>query len=189
MIVHDTPELAFPGLRLVERALDAAASGPADIQRIAISLGPGSYTGIRAALAVGQGWALARPVELTALSADRLLAEQCRTRGDRGLWHVVIDAQRNEFYTATYELGEATANLQTPLRIIPRSELDLLATSTAQFVGPQITRAVPRGHDMEPGAGMLARLSAGKVELATAAHLEPIYLRATSFVKAATRGP
>ena len=49
---------------LIERVLAEARLGRDQIDCLAVGLGPGSYTGIRVALAIAQGWQLARPIRL-----------------------------------------------------------------------------------------------------------------------------
>ena len=48
---------------LIEEALQQAKIEREEIECIAVGLGPGSYTGIRAAIALAQGWQLARAVK------------------------------------------------------------------------------------------------------------------------------
>ena len=49
---------------MIESALAEAKIEREQIEVIAVGLGPGSYTGIRAAISVAQGWQLARGVKL-----------------------------------------------------------------------------------------------------------------------------
>ena len=72
---------------------------------IAVGLGPGSYTGIRVAISMAQGWQLARGVKLLGVSSAECLAAQAQAEKIFGRVNVVIDAQRNEFYLATYEIS------------------------------------------------------------------------------------
>ena len=51
-------------LGMIEQALSNAGVEREQIECIAIGLGPGSYTGIRAAIALAQGWQLASGVKL-----------------------------------------------------------------------------------------------------------------------------
>src|SRR5262245_2062320 len=53
---------------LIEQALKQAEVKREEIECIAIGTGPGSYTGIRAAIAIAQGWQLARPIQLAGVS-------------------------------------------------------------------------------------------------------------------------
>jgi len=64
---------------------------------IAVGLGPGSYTGVRAAIALAQGWQLAREIKLLGVSSVEAIAVQAQAEKIFGRVNVVMDAQRNEF--------------------------------------------------------------------------------------------
>jgi len=81
-------------LGLVEEALRQAQLEREQIECLAVGLGPGSYTGIRMAIALAQGWQLARPVKLLGISSADCVAAQARAEGVVGHVQVVIDAQR-----------------------------------------------------------------------------------------------
>ena len=81
-------------LGLVEEALRQAQLERAQIECLAVGLGPGSYNGIRLAIALAQGWQLARPVKLLGISSAECLAAQAQAEGIFGRVQVVIDAQR-----------------------------------------------------------------------------------------------
>src|SRR6476646_9272422 len=51
-------------LALVEAVLGEARLSPDSVERLVVGLGPGSYTGIRSAIALAQGWHLARGIEI-----------------------------------------------------------------------------------------------------------------------------
>ncbi|MEI9863786.1 MAG: tRNA (adenosine(37)-N6)-threonylcarbamoyltransferase complex dimerization subunit type 1 TsaB [Limisphaerales bacterium] len=51
---------------MIEKVLATAKIRREEIDCLAIGLGPGSYTGIRVALSIAQGWQLAREVKLLA---------------------------------------------------------------------------------------------------------------------------
>src|SRR5262245_16791590 len=77
---------------------------PAEIDAIAVGLGPGSYTGIRSSLAIAQGWNLARNIPAAGISSAEAIAFAAFEKGLRGPAEVVIDAQRGEVYSAIYDL-------------------------------------------------------------------------------------
>jgi len=81
---------------MIESALREAKLEREQIEVIAVGLGPGSYTGIRVALSVAQGWQLARGVKLAGIGSAECLAERARAEKIFGRVNVVIDAQRNE---------------------------------------------------------------------------------------------
>ena len=91
-------------LVLVEEALDAAGAGWDDIERIAVGVGPGSFTGLRLGIATARGLAQARGLPLVGVSSLAALA-----KGVRPPYVVaVIDARRGEvFALAEGEFGPA----------------------------------------------------------------------------------
>src|SRR5688500_6773499 len=89
---------------LIQKALGEAKLGREQIDCLAVGLGPGSYTGMRAAIALCQGWQLATGVKTIGISSVECLATQARDEKLLGRVNIVIDAQRNEFYLATYEI-------------------------------------------------------------------------------------
>src|ERR1700687_2757716 len=68
-------------LALVEDAFQLGQLSRDEIEIIAVGLGPGSYTGIRAAIALAQGWQLGNPVRLLGIGSATCLAAQAQTRG------------------------------------------------------------------------------------------------------------
>src|SRR5580704_6555405 len=81
---------------LIEKVLAEARCPREEIEVIAMGLGPGSYTGIRAAIALAQGWQLARSVKLLGIASAECLAARAQAENIFGTINVVIDAQRNE---------------------------------------------------------------------------------------------
>src|ERR1041384_2925534 len=63
-VIDTAPGHSMKPLGMVETAWQEAGLEREQIECLAVGLGPGSYTGIRAAIALAQGWQLARGVEL-----------------------------------------------------------------------------------------------------------------------------
>src|SRR5277367_6411013 len=63
---------------MIEKVLASAKIGRAEIGCLAIGLGPGSYTGVRVALSIAQGWQLATGVKLLGLGSTECLASQAQ---------------------------------------------------------------------------------------------------------------
>lgn len=166
-------------LALVEEALGQAQCQREDIEVIALGLGPGSYTGIRGAIALAQGFQLARGIPLIGLSSVECLAAQARREQTSGPLHVVVDAQRNEFYHARYDLGKSE-----PLRLAPFSEIEALTRSGQSVIGPGVTRWFSPAKNLFPDAAILGALACGRTDFLPGEKLEPIYLRETNFKKA-----
>jgi tRNA threonylcarbamoyl adenosine modification protein YeaZ len=183
--VVETGALATRALGMVEEALRQTNVEREQIECLAVGLGPGSYTGIRAAIALAQGWQLARGVRLLGLSTAECLAFQAQSDGLSGQVAVVIDAQRDEFYLARYELAPGILRhpLQ-PLRLASRAEVLECLNASVLLVGPEVTNWFPAGRVIFPRAATLGRLALGCTDFVPGEKLEPIYLRETQFVKA-----
>ena len=172
---------------LVESALKAAALEPKAIDCLAIGLGPGSYTGIRAAIALAQGWQLARQangLRLVGVSSVACLAHQAQESGHAGEVNIVVDAQRNDLYLAGYSVSRTACVETHPLRLVPVIEAQARAQAGEVILGPEATRWFPKGINLEPDAAMLGRLANKAQSFVSGEQLEPIYLREISFVKA-----
>ncbi len=181
--VEDSTQ-SLNALGLIDRTLGAAGVEREQIEEIAVGLGPGSYTGIRAAIALAQGWQLARSVRVIGVSSIECLVAQACGLGWIGKACLVIDAQRNEFYLAEYELGPAGGQLVHPLRLASREEARACGGPGGMIIGPEVGAWFPEGRLLIPSAATLAELAVGRAPAASADNLEPIYLREARFTKA-----
>ena len=169
---------------MIESALAQAATSRESIDCICVGLGPGSYTGIRVAISVAQGWQLAREVKLLGVSSVECLAQQASESGHVGTLNVAIDAQRGEFYLAGYTMSESMMKVDEPLRIVSAAEVQARISSAQKVIGPRLSVFFVGACEMSPHAATLARLAAERTDFLPGEQLEPIYLRPTSFVKA-----
>lgn len=163
---------------LIEKALADANVVREEIAVVAVGLGPGSYTGIRAAIAVAQGWQLARGTKLLGVSSVESLAAQARTEKIFGRVNLAIDAQRGEFYMAVWEISARDCAEISPLKIFPAAEIEARRAAGEIIAGPETERV------LFPSAATVATLAAGRTDFLPGEQLEPIYLRETTFVKA-----
>jgi len=169
---------------MIEQVLAAAKIGRAEIECLAVGLGPGSYTGIRVALAIAQGWQLSCGVKLLGIGGAECLAMQARMEKMFGQVNVVIDAQRGEFYLATYEVSADGLKETGSLKIVAAAEVESRVRAEERLIGPEATRWFPAGINLFPQATMLATLAANRGDFMAGEKLEPIYLREMNFVKA-----
>lgn len=98
--------------------------------------------------------------------------------------NIIVDAQRNEFYLARYQIEEGGWREAEALRLAAMAEIQALAGSGQALLGPEISRWFGGGKDLYPEAAMLGRLACGRGDFAPGETLEPIYLRETAFKKA-----
>lgn len=169
---------------MIERALEQAHWKRGEVECIAVGLGPGSYTGIRSAIAVAQGWQLARNVNLLGISSVDCLALEAKNLGVSGAVHIVVDAQRGEFYLATYEIHPAGFREVSPLKLATREDVLAAAKGGGVIAGPGAGKLFEAALNVFPTAASLGELASKQSNYVAGERLEPVYLREISFVKA-----
>ncbi len=94
-VQHQHGETLLPH---VAHVLSLAGIGIADVELIAVGLGPGSFTGVRIGVATAKGLSLARGTPLLGVRTSRALA-----RGSWGaLRAVAIDAKKDEIFVSVH---------------------------------------------------------------------------------------
>ncbi len=88
-------------LSLVDAVLQEASWGKSSIQRIAVGVGPGSFTGVRVALSLAQGLMLGLGIPGVGVGSLRAVAAG-HDVADTRLRVVVRDARRDEYFVAAY---------------------------------------------------------------------------------------
>jgi tRNA threonylcarbamoyladenosine biosynthesis protein TsaB len=92
-------------LALVENALQQSGVGWADLDRIAVGVGPGGFTGLRIGIATARALAQARGLPLVPVSSLAVLAAGAEDASVAGapLVAAAIDARRGEVFAAAYQ--------------------------------------------------------------------------------------
>lgn len=170
---------------LIESALTQSGWTPKDISHIAVGLGPGSYTGIRAAISAAQGWAAAHTVALLGIPATDTLLHQLRHSGVRNEVLLAFDAQRGELYAGRYRIESETVTTVNPLRLMSVEEARAEIREGRPVFGPDLGTLLPEANSLHPCAAAQARVAAHGTGdyLHKPEDLAPVYLRETSFVK------
>jgi len=178
-------------LRLIDDVLRAGSCAVSDLDAVAVSGGPGSFTGLRISLSVAKGLAYASGARLISVPTLEALA---RTVTDRGQpICALLDARKGEVYAACFEpVGTRLQRLTDDLLLTPDALLTrlplpcvVLGDGIATY-GPLLQsrlgeRATLLPFDIYgPRGGMVAamgaeRLQAGHVD--DFASLEPAYIR------------
>ena len=125
-------------LAMIEAALGQAQLEREEIHCIAVGLGPGSYAGIRTAIALAQAWQLARGVNLLGVSSADCVAAQAQAAGWFGRMELILDAQRHGVGCATYEITADGWRETVPFR--------LLTTEGRASDGPLSLNRAPSPH-------------------------------------------
>lgn len=182
---------------LVSEVLDAASSGLADLDGIAVSLGPGSFTGLRVGLGIAKGLSAGTGLALAGVPTLECLARPLG--GTEGLIVPARDARRGEVYCSLYRsaggsLEQVTGYMSlAPEALVGRIEEERgLSAERVTLVGDglarygRILKGPAGGYDFAPeplwnvraavvGAIGIELLSAGlALDIESA---EPIYVR------------
>jgi tRNA threonylcarbamoyladenosine biosynthesis protein TsaB len=151
--------------RLLPLAADLLAQAGlrfADVDRIAVGVGPGTFTGLRIGVASARGLAQSLDIELIAVSSPQALAQAASGEGEevegcRGVL-AVIDARRGEAFAAAYapaDLAPVVDGRQLPPRaprelapartLAPESFAAILDEAAAQGESPASWLALGNG--------------------------------------------
>jgi len=132
----------MPAIDFLMNSLDMK---PTDLDRIAVAQGPGSYTGLRIAVATAKTLAHTLKIELVGVSSlQALIPDQVE-----GLVIPIMDARRNNVYAGFYQFGQVVQ----PEAHLPLAEVLEMAGAANQpvtFVGEtaafaeQIEAALPQ---------------------------------------------
>lgn len=111
-------------LRAVDEVLGRSGLAPADLDAVAVALGPGRFSGLRVGLATAKGLAAVTGVAVVPVGTLPALAESVRPR--EGLVATLLDARRGEVYGALFRLGDGRERLLPDTASTPRGMLELI---------------------------------------------------------------
>lgn len=94
-------------LAFIDQALAESGKALGDINRIAVTIGPGSFTGIRVGVAAARGFALALGVPAVGVSVLAALAGSASEQRPGQPVLAAMDAKRDELYCQIFEADGA----------------------------------------------------------------------------------
>jgi tRNA threonylcarbamoyladenosine biosynthesis protein TsaB len=171
---------------MVETVMREAGLGASDLARIAATTGPGSFTGVRIAIAAARGLALVTGADLWGTDSLSVMAARAvidKLAGGKP-FAVAVDARRGALYFGLY--AKSGERLEGPLLVTPTEAAAMLPPDTADVVGSGAAalaeaasgwdRAVrATALSLQPDAAALAGLAA--TAPAPTPDLRPLYLR------------
>jgi len=156
-------------LPMIQEAMAAAGMAFGDLDLLAVTVGPGAFTGLRIGLAAARGMALAAGLPCLGVTTMEAVAEAVpeEERGD-GPVLIALDAKRADLYAQAF--GPEGAPLAAPAAVLPEDLPDLLppgaaaATVAGDAAGPALEALAAAGiagrASSAPGVPDAARIAA-----------------------------
>ncbi|MFA5144225.1 MAG: tRNA (adenosine(37)-N6)-threonylcarbamoyltransferase complex dimerization subunit type 1 TsaB [Candidatus Omnitrophota bacterium] len=166
----------------IDRLLKKVRMKLSGIDSFAISIGPGSFTGLRIAVATIKGLAFALDKPIVTIPTLDVVAQNAKSF--KGIICPVLDARKNKVYACLYESDGKTVKRITEYLLLPAKELMEKAARYDKifFLGDAlhlIGRVDSKKVDWHPKADVVAKLGAEyckNKKFVTAEKLEPMYL-------------
>ncbi len=174
----------FPNLRAM---LDEARLEPGAIQLYVVGVGPGSYSGLRVALAAVRSMAIPGKTPIYGVTSAEGLAWQAMEATRATRVQIVGDARRNQWWTRIFERSDACVRPVGDWALVNPGafqvgEVEIVATPDWARIGAHLTEAMPPFVTMLaraclPDAAILGRLATARMAQDIASErLAPIYL-------------
>jgi tRNA threonylcarbamoyladenosine biosynthesis protein TsaB len=177
-------------LPMIDAVMGRAGLSPTALDVVAVSTGPGGFTGIRVGLAAARGIAIAIGAELVGVTSFAAVAAAVAARLSARPMLIVLDSRRAELYVQLFfGSGEMLGN---PAAVLPENLAELVAgiigTAPLLLAGDAVETAalaLARHADIElvagsaPDAlGVLAAARRRWLEGTAAVAARPLYIRA-----------
>lgn len=136
----------------IKKVLEKSGVSTNEIENISLTVGPGSFTGVKIAAATVKGFAFDRNVPCTAISTLEALAYN---RNSDGLVCAVMDARRGMLYNAVFNIENGKAERITQDRQISCEELFAEINGKDIFItgdGTELFKAFCNENDFYPDA-------------------------------------
>ncbi len=159
-------------LTLVDEMLKETGHTVQAIDGIAVSIGPGSFTGLRIGLSTAKGLAMARTVPIYAVPTLDGIADLFRRKnvgGSSMKFCSMVDAKRNEAFFALYDIAAEGIQRNTPDMIRLKEEIIAEALQHHAVVEQPGVSAV--------SIALLAERNGKEYKVSDFSQLEPSYLR------------
>ncbi len=118
---------------MIDRLINECNHSIHDVEGIAVSCGPGSFTGLRIGMATAKGLAYALKVPLVGVSTLKALCWNCAP--STGLLCPVVDARMKEFYTALYRWKDGNLEAVVHDTVMSKEDVhDLLDSASGEMI-------------------------------------------------------
>ena len=117
---------------MIDRVVCATEGGRGAIERVAVTVGPGSFTGIRVGISAARAIGLALGVPVVGVSTLAAYAAPIVLDWNEGVVAAAIDARHDKIYVAAFANGRA---IVTPRIAAPREAVRAMGSGPLRLVG------------------------------------------------------
>ncbi|MAZ77506.1 MAG: tRNA (adenosine(37)-N6)-threonylcarbamoyltransferase complex dimerization subunit type 1 TsaB [Legionellaceae bacterium] len=123
-------------LPMIDSLLSQAGIAVSELNAIALSVGPGSFTGLRLGIGVAQGLSLAHNTPVIPISSLAVWAQAAYASAQLEEVAVAVNAHMNEVYLGYYGINkQKVMNKNKPDALIKLDEFITLTNSNNHFIG------------------------------------------------------
>tara|TARA_B110000046_G_scaffold181687_1_gene214309 strand:- start:1102 stop:1776 length:675 start_codon:yes stop_codon:yes gene_type:complete len=170
----------------INEVLKVAKKSMKDVDAVAVSKGPGSFTGLRIGVSSAKGLCYALNIPL--ISIDTLESLSCQLVVESGCIVPMLDARRMEVYSAVFDIKNNLIRAIEAQILNEDSFADYLKNNEVYFIGdgvPKTKEIITHKNavfidDKLPSANEMAQLSFDKFQkkiFEDVAYFEPFYLK------------
>lgn len=187
--IHEDQSHASKLAVLIDHVLQISQTKPGDLSAVAVSAGPGSYTGLRIGVSTAKGICFAHNIPLISVNSLEVMTWRVQKKKNlHGLFCPLIDARRMEAYCCLFS-PEMEIVEPVQAKVMDASSFgEVLELQKVNFFGNAVAKLAdvirhPNAvfiHDIYPSAAELGdlawkKLQSGRFE--DLVHYEPVYLK------------
>lgn len=171
-------------LPLIDRIVSHVPGGFASLDRVAVTIGPGSYTGLRIGISAARAIGLAAGIPVVGVATLSAFLAPLMSGGGRGLFTAAVDARHGQIYIQAIAAGghviiaPSLMGVRDALRLLGSGPLVLTGSAAPVLAAEAWAQGIEAGlaeTPLAPDIVWVARL--GAVAEPASALPKPLYLR------------
>lgn len=175
--------------QLIEQVLDDVELSVKHLDAIAVSKGPGSYTGLRIGVSLAKGLCYGLKIPLISVPTLEAMANHTHVADFKGLRIPMLDARRMEVYTCVFDADNGLVENTQALVLEADTLKELLTNNHTVIFGPGMEKSkslfskyetVSFIEEIWPSSGFMVQISENKFKennFEDTAYFEPYYLK------------
>ena len=171
----------------IQQVIDSAKITLKKIDAVALSMGPGSYTGLRIGTSTAKGLCYALDIPLIAISTLKAMAFAMAKNEKSAIYCPMIDARRMEVFSALYDVNNKQVRGVQADVVDENTYVEFLSNEIIFFgdgslkcqeiINHKNAKFIERIHPSAKNLGTLAKVKFENKDFEDVAYFEPYYLK------------